>query len=62
MTVVKIIVCIVLCLLHFFALVDHTSLRELKKQATEGEKKALERIENVAIFLPLIIMFFIIIQ
>ena len=62
MTVFKIIVCIFLCLVHFVAFIDHSSLKELKEKATKGEKKSVERLENIAIFLPLIIMFFIIIQ
>lgn len=62
MLVFKIIVCIVLWLVHFVALIEHSSLKELKEKATKGEKKTLERLENIAIFLPLIIMCFIILQ
>ena len=62
MSVLKIIACIVLGLVHFVALIDHSSLKELKEKATKEEIKPVERLENIAIFLPLIIMFFIIIQ
>ena len=59
MSIFKIIRCIVLGLVGFVAFIDHNSLSELRKKATKGEKKSLERIETIAMFLPLIIMFFI---
>jgi len=62
MLVFKIIACIVFGLIGFFAFLNHSYLKELKEKATKEEKKALERIENIAIFLPIIIMCFIIIQ
>jgi mannose/fructose/N-acetylgalactosamine-specific phosphotransferase system component IIC len=62
MLLFKIIACIVLCLVHFVAFIDHSSLKDLKEKATKGEKKSVERLENIALFLPLIIMFFIIVK
>lgn len=55
----KIIICIILGLVGFYAFLQHLSLAELKGKATKEEKKAIEKIEAVALFLPLIIAFFI---
>ena len=56
---IKIIGCIIIGLVGFYAFLNHTSLVELKGKATKEEKKALEKIEGIAIFLPLIIIAFI---
>ena len=38
---------------------DFNSVNELKAKATKEEKKSLERIETIAILLPLLVMAFI---
>ena len=59
MLILKIIACIIVVLAGFYAFLNHLSLDELKEKATKEEKKALERIETVAIFLPLLVAAFI---
>ena len=60
MSLFKIIACIVLGLIGFYAFLQRESLRDLTDKATKEEKKALDRIEAVAMFLPLLIMAFIV--
>ena len=59
MLVFKIVACIIVGFIGFYAFLEANSLGELKKKATENEKKALEKIEFIAIILPLLIAGFI---
>ena len=56
---IKIIACIVLGLIGFYAFLQRQNLNDLVEKATKEEKKALEVIEAVALFLPLIVAAFI---
>lgn len=59
MSIFKIIICIILGLVGFCAFLYGQELRDLKSKVTKEEKKALDIIESIAVFLPLIIVAFI---
>lgn len=59
MSISKIVFCIVIGLVGFYAFLQAQSLGELKEKATKEEKKAIDKITTIAIFLPLFIMCFI---
>lgn len=60
MIIFKIIACIVLWLIGFYAFLLRDSLEELIEKASKEEKKALYRIDAIATFVPLIASAFII--
>lgn len=60
MLIFKIICCIVIGFIGFYAFLQANSLKELKEKATEVEKDALGKIELIALGLPLLIICFIV--
>ena len=60
MLIFKIIACVIVGFIGFYAFLESTSLDELKSKATNGEKKSLERIELIAMGLPLLVVGFIV--
>ena len=61
MSIFKIIICIIIGLIGFYAFLMCHSLEELKEKATKEEKKILEKIEAIAIFLPLAFFCFVLV-
>ena len=59
MLIFKIISCIIVGGVGFVAFLETQGLRELKRKASKEERKSLDRVENVALFLPLVCMAFI---
>ena len=60
MLIFKIIACIVLWFIGFYAFLLRYSLEELIEKASKEEKKVLYRIDAIATFVPLIASVFII--
>ena len=59
MSIIKIIFCIVLVLIGLYAFLCGQELRDLKRTVPKEEKKALYRLEWIAVLLPLIVFGFI---
>lgn len=53
---IKIIICIIIGVIGFIGYLNMDSLKELKKQATPGQKKDMEYIEWVAFLSPFVIV------
>lgn len=60
MLILKIIACIVIGLIGFYAFLQVGDLDEFIKKANENEKKAIERLEFIAMGLPLLVVGFIV--
>ena len=56
MLIFKILACVVIGFIGFYAFLQIGALDEFIKKANECEKKAIERLELIAIGLPLLIV------